>query len=405
MAETSKRILQKFVFIAFIFSFLLINCGKKEDTQTEENKTSGNETFNKDTMTSEKDSLISDRKFMLNDFYTNNPLLDNKVNKIFNSLSDDERISQMIMTSAGTNGLPEEKVNSLIRKKQIGGIIILGGIINTQIELRKKFAETSEKSGGLPLIFASDAEISLINRKIPGLKTTFPKANEIKDEKKCVEYAKIISDILRQTGIQINFAPVVDAGFNKEIIGDRSFGTDSEKIIKLSNAFIKETQKNNIAACVKHFPGHGNVTGDSHKGLPVIKGEMKELQTFEKVIKESGVLLVMVGHIAVNGKEYNTEGMPASLSGKIITDLLKQKMNFNGLVITDAMNMGALNNFSKPSLSAVKAGCDIILMPTGEETLLNSIKEQINKDENLKQQVYNSVKKIIRLKICSEVIN
>ena len=192
---------------------------------------------------------------------------------------------------------------------------------------------------------------------------------------------------------------------NKDIINDRSFGNDSKKIVELASIFIKTTQDNNIIATAKHFPGHGNVKGDSHKELVFVDGKLTELETFKGIIN-AGVIAVMVGHIAVkNNSEYETGGLPSSLSPKIITDLLRHKLEFNGLIITDALNMGAVTKIEKPSLKAALAGCDILLMPTDEVKLLNSILSEMNKNQEFKKQVYDSVKRIICAKICLGLIN
>jgi beta-N-acetylhexosaminidase len=113
----------------------------------------------------------------------------------------------------------------------------------------------------------------------------------------------------------------------------------------------------------------------------------------------------LVGHIAVKDGPYSTDGKPATLSPKIINDLLKKQLGFKGLIITDAMNMGAVSKLSKPSLNAVIAGNDLILFPSDERVLISSIVEKMKNDENFKKQIYNSVKKIIRMKLCLGLMN
>ena len=112
----------------------------------------------------------------------------------------------------------------------------------------------------------------------------------------------------------------------------------------------------------------------------------------------------MLGHIAVNNSKYDTNGYPATLNRKIVTNLLKDEMKFKGLIITDAMNMGALNKFDKPSFNAIKAGVDMVLMPKNESTLIDLVKNEMNKNHEFKKQIEASVKKIIKLKICLNLI-
>jgi len=341
--------------------------------------------------------------FKLTDYFSDNTYLAEFTDQIFEELSDEERISQMIITSAGKNGKPEETIFKLIQNKQIGGIVLLGGDTSYLKNLIVKCNEIAGNSKSLPLLYSTDAEPSLINMKISNIEKFNP-TNTIVSESESRNVANKISLILKEIGIQQNYSPVCDFSFNKDIIGNRSFGNDENEVVRLSKEFINSTQENNIVATAKHFPGHGAVTGDSHKQLVTINGEIKELNIFKSIIKDS-VISIMVGHIAIkNNVKYNTDGLPASLSKNIVTDLLKNELEFKGLIITDGMNMKAVNNFDTPSLKAIEAGCDLILMPSDESKLLNSVLLKIKTNENFKQQIYDSVKKIIKVKICLGLI-
>lgn len=341
--------------------------------------------------------------FKLTDYFSNNTYLTEITNQIFEELNDEERISQMIITSAGKNGKPEETIFKLIQNKQIGGIVLLGGDTAYLKNFIIKCNEIAGNSKSLPLLYSTDAEPSLINIKISNIEKFNP-TNTIVSESESRNVANKISLILKEIGIQQNYSPVCDFSFNKDIIGNRSFGNDENKVVSLSKEFINSTQENNIVATAKHFPGHGAVTGDTHKQLVTINGEIKELNIFKSLIKDS-VISIMVGHIAIkNNIKYNTDGLPATLSKKIVTDLLKNELEFKGLIITDGMNMKAVNNFETPSLKALEAGCDLILMPSDENKLLNSVLLKIKTNENFKQQIYDSVKKIIKVKICLRLI-
>jgi beta-N-acetylhexosaminidase len=213
------------------------------------------------------------------------------------------------------------------------------------------------------------------------------------------KFAASISNDLKDIGINYNYAPVVDMSPN-EAISYRAFGDNADTAKIWSEIFIDETQKQGIVATAKHFPGHGYVIGDTHKKLVYIDGEMREVKNYIPLI-EGGVLSIMVAHIAIeNNPTYNTANMPSTTSRKIVTDLLKNEMNFKGLVITDAMNMGGVVTIPNCELKAAQAGCDLILMPVNEEKALFDILVAIQEDANFKQQIYASVRKIIRLKIC-----
>ena len=264
------------------------------------------------------------------------------------------------------------------------------------------FEQKNKTIGSLPFLYSADAEPSLVNRKIIGTKEA-KKAVEIKSIEEAKNSANLISEELLSIGINYNFAPVVDLAKNS-VVGYRGFGAKKENLIPWSNAFIKETQKKNIIATAKHFPGHGLVSGDTHKSLQVINGELKELSTYPKIIKD-GVLSIMVAHIAVkNNSNYNTNGLPATTSKRIVTDLLIDSLGFKGLIVTDAMNMGGVTQVKNASVKAIEAGCDIILMPVDVRKSHKEILEKYQSDTNFKAKVDRSAKKIIRMKICLGLI-
>lgn len=385
------------IIIFVFFSFLLFCCNNKD-----EQKFNNISTETKKNTTEElKDTLL--KTATLKDFFLGESNFKNSVDKFFNSLNDTQRVAQMIMTSAGTNGKPFDVVKKLVSNMKVGGVIIMGGSKDSFKSIIFKLDSAVKKNNSIPMFYSVDAEPGFVSSRISGVKT-FPSQSNIKSSAESDSIAVNISRILKDIGLNINFAPVCDISVNKEIISDRSFGNDSKKIIDYALAFIKSTQNNNILATAKHFPGHGNVKGDSHKELVFIDGKLTELETFKEIIN-SGVNAVMVGHIAIkNNPEYDTDGLPASLSKKIVTDLLRNKLGFKGLIITDALNMGAVTKIDRPSLKAALAGCDILLMPTDEVKLLNSILAEMNKNPEFKKQVYDSVKRIIRAKICLGLI-
>jgi beta-N-acetylhexosaminidase len=369
-----------------------IGCNKEEQKPVPLNNLSKSETKEELKIT-----------YTLKDFLSIDSLLDHKVEEIFNTINDTERVAQMIMTSAGTNGKPFETVKKLVINKKVGGVILMGGSKDSFKSMISKLDSSIKKNKSLPLFYSVDAEPGFVGSRISGTKT-FPPQSKIKSSADSDTIAGKISRILKEIGFNINFAPVCDVSVNKDIISDRSFGNDSKRIVEMANAFIRVTQNNNIIATAKHFPGHGNVKGDSHKDLVFIDGKLTELETFKGII-DAGVIAVMVGHIAINNnQDYNTNGLPSSLSSKIVTYLLRNKLRFNGLIVTDALNMGAVTKIDRPSLKAAIAGCDILLMPTDENKLLNSIISEMKNNEGLKKQVYDSVKRIIRAKICLGLI-
>ena len=339
----------------------------------------------------EKDTIV------LMDFFENHKKLDSITNACFNSMNAKSRVAQLIMPATGRLGKPKEMIISHIKDTVIGGILMLNGTTTQFKSWILEFDSINESMGNLPFLYSADAEPSLVNRKIAGSKTV-KKANEIDSIEEVRSVALSISEDLNKIGINYNFSPVVDMAPNKTV-GYRSFGKNPENIIPWSSAFIKTTQSKNIIATAKHFPGHGLVTGDTHKSLQMIDGELKEIKNYPSLISDS-VLSIMVAHIAVkNNEKYNTDGLPSTCSEKIVTDLLKKEMGFKGLIVTDAMNMGGVVSVKNSNIKAISAGCDILLMPLNAEKAHKEILQEYEKDPAFKKRVDESAKKIVRMKV------
>ena len=343
------------------------------------------------------------QSFTLNSFLANDSILDAKVDSIFNILNDTSRVGQMIVPAIGRLGKSRAQVFNLANKGWIGGILLLNGTIEEFTNDVNQFDSVMVSNGHLPLIFSADAEPTLVNRKIIGSKKV-PYTNTIHSIDSVEMIANIISGDLLDIGINQNYAPVIDASPNM-VVSNRSFGLNMDTVIEFSKKFISTTQNQNLIATAKHFPGHGYVKGDTHKELIFIDGEMKEVENYIPLIN-SGVISIMVAHLAVkNNEQYNTFGLPSTCSKNIVTNLLKDSLGFKGLIVTDALNMGGVVNIESNGLKAAQAGCDQLLMPINEEKVLMDILNELHNNEIFKTQIYSSVKKIIRLKICLGKIN
>ena len=347
-------------------------------------------------------SISHAQRYQLSDFFVYDAELEQLTDSVFDQLNDTARVGQMIIPAVGRLGKPTEHVNMLLQKNYIGGILLLNGTKAGFTQMVKDFNVLNAKNNGLPLLYSADAEPSLIGYKIKDC-TPVKKANLMISREEVRFYAESICKDLQDIGINYNYAPVVDMSPN-EAITYRSFGDNADTAQIWSRIFIEETQKRGIVATAKHFPGHGYVVGDTHKQLVYIDGEMREVGNYIPLIK-AGVLSIMVAHIAVkNNEKYNTKDMPSTLSRTIVTGLLKEEMHFKGLIVTDAMNMGGVTSIPDCELKAAQAGCDLLLMPVDEEKAVHDILAQLHKDEAFKKQIYASVRKIIRLKICLGII-
>ncbi len=335
--------------------------------------------------------------FELADFLKENTALNKEVERVFGQMDDTAIVAQLIMPAVGRLGQTKATIDQHIKDRVIGGVLMLNGTKEEFSSWIKDFESNNLKFGNLPFLYSADAEPSLVNRKITG-STIVKKANELKNVDEVIACAKTISGDLNSIGINYNFSPVVDMSPNTTV-GFRSFGAVPANIIPWSDAFIQETQRNNIIATAKHFPGHGLVTGDTHKALQVIDGEMKEICNYPTLIA-NGVLSIMVAHIAVqNNAKYDTKGLPSTCSDKIVTDLLRDSLGFKGLIVTDAMNMGGVVNVPQAANKAINAGCDIVLMPLDAKKAHQEILTAYRTNKEFKKKVDEAAKKVIRMKI------
>ncbi|MFN4911325.1 MAG: glycoside hydrolase family 3 N-terminal domain-containing protein [Flavobacteriales bacterium] len=340
----------------------------------------------------------SENHYTLSDFLTDNSALDASVNKVFATLDEKQIVAQLLMSAVGRAGLERATIERYVREGLIGNLLMLNGTKAEFTEMINAFNEINKSKGFLPYLYSADAEPSLVNRKITGSKIV-KKAVDINSLEEVLGTARSISEDLNDIGINYNFAPVVDVAGNATV-GYRGFGSKKEELISWSDAFIQETQKHNIVATAKHFPGHGLVTGDTHTALQTIDGELKEIVNYPTLIK-NGVLSVMIGHLAVkNNKKYNTNGLPATCSKTIVTDLLVNEMNFKGLIVTDAMNMGGVLKVPNSTVRSIQAGCHIILMPVDVVKAHSEVLTKYKADPAFKATVDAAAKKVIRMKLC-----
>lgn len=376
--------MNKFLVITAVFLLLFQSCAQNTPLQSPEKPT--------------KISIpVVQTSFQLTDFLSDNADLTAATEKVFASLDDTAIVAQLIMPAVGRLGQTEATIKAHIKSRIIGGVLLLNGTKTGFTSWVKMFESMNDSIGNLPFLYSADAEPSLVNRKIEGSKPV-KKANELVSIDEVRTVANTISDELNAIGINYNFSPVVDMSPNKTV-GFRSFGAIPANIIPWSQAFIEETQAKNIIATAKHFPGHGLVSGDTHKSLQMIDGELKEIGNYPTLI-EKGVLSIMVAHIGVmNNPKYDTKGMPATTSETIVTKLLRNEYKFNGLIVTDAMNMGGVASIPNCELKAIEAGCDIALMPVDAKKAHADIVKKYNTDPIFKKKVDASAKRVIRMKI------
>ncbi|MBP3839659.1 MAG: glycoside hydrolase family 3 protein, partial [Chryseobacterium sp.] len=329
----------------------------------------------------------------------------NWVNQTYNNLSQDEKLGQLFIVALYTNKDEEHisNVRSIVEKEQIGGLILMQDDAAREINLVNEF----QKKSKVPLMIGMDAEWGLFQRIAAAHK--FPWAmtlGAIQDKNLITQMAAKIAEDSKRMGINWDFAPVVDVNTNPDnpIIGNRSFGSEVPNVISSALAYSNGLQENNILAAIKHFPGHGDTNTDSHLDLPVVSHNLHRLNEVElapfKALMDKGIGGVMVAHLYVPALE-KENGIPASVSKNIITGLLKEKLGYKGLIITDALNMGAVAKRYKPGeldALAFKAGNDIMLFSEGVKEGKRLIQLAIDNKEISQSRVEESVKKILLTK-------
>ena len=320
-------------------------------------------------------------------------------------LTLDEKIGQLFMVSAYSNksAKHEDYIAKLVKKYKIGGLMFLQGGPKRQAKLTNYYQSISK----IPLMVALDAEWGVAMRLDSALR--FPWQMTLgasSDSNLIYEMGTEIARQCKLIGVNINFAPVVDVNSNPNnpIINNRSFGEDYKKVSSLSLAYMQGLQDNNVLACAKHFPGHGDTDKDSHKTLPVInhsKYRLKkiELQPFDYLIK-NGLGSIMTAHLFIPSLD-NNENTPISLSENVVKGLLTEEMGFNGLKFTDGLNMKAVSDLYDPGeldVKALIAGNDIMLCAEDVPKAIKLIKKAINSGDISEQNINLKCKKILMAK-------
>jgi beta-N-acetylhexosaminidase len=327
------------------------------------------------------------------------------VDSVFNSLTDEERIAQLFMIDVhpGQGEHHYREIESLIRKYNIGGIILFQGSPVQYARLTNRF----QKIARTPLLTAMDGEWGLSMRTDSTIK--YPKQmmlGAIQDDRLLFDMGSHIAQQMKRIGIYVNFAPVADVNNNPDnpVINMRSFGEDRSDVAKKSILYMSGMQDKNVLAVAKHFPGHGDTDTDSHSVLPFIPHSRQHLDSIElfpfKQLIVSGAGGIMVAHLdipALNDKKH----LPSSLSPLIVDSLLKKEMNFKGIVFTDAMNMGGISGYFKPfeaNLKAIMAGNDVLLMPEEISRTISIIQKELKRGHINREEIYLRCKKILAVK-------
>lgn len=321
-----------------------------------------------------------------------------KIQEKLDAMSLDEKAAQLIIAQAPRATISETTTERL-KTTPYGGYILMGDNYRTLAKTRE-YVEKLQSLAKTPLIITTDEEggsvqriANVTNRPATDIPFMY-QVGQTGDTDKAKTIGRVLAEEMRTIGINVDLAPDADVYSNpyNTVIGQRSFSSDPEVVAKMSLAVANGMEENGVMAVYKHFPGHGNTATDSHSALPIIEYTRAELDAtdlvpFKNAIK-NGAKAIMVGHIAL--PNITGDNIPASLSKKLTTDLLRNELGFKGLIVTDGLNMGALvNNYADADIyrMAVEAGADLLVLPSDPELAFQTIKENIS-EERINQSVY-----------------
>jgi|TARA_B110000196_G_scaffold145126_1_gene125603 beta-N-acetylhexosaminidase len=318
------------------------------------------------------------------------------------NLSEEERIAQLFMVAAYSNKATfhKEEISALIKDYKIGGLMFLQGSPTEQAQLTNHFQSISKT----PLMIAQDAEWGLAMRLDSVMRFPWQMTlGAIQDKDLIYKMGEQIANQCKLLGVNINFAPVADINSNPKnpIIGNRSFGESPKKVSAFSTAYMQGMQENGVLACAKHFPGHGDTDSDSHETLPVIRHSRYRLNTTEiapfRHLITKGLGSIMVAHLRIPVIDA-TKNLASSLSKKVVTNLLKKELGFQGLIFTDGLNMKGVSKYfdaGELDVKALLAGNDILLVSEDVPVAIEKIKEAIAEGKITQEEIDKRCKKIL----------
>lgn len=337
---------------------------------------------------------------MLDEMIAQMPLED-KVAGLF-IVTPEALTGQANVTKAG------DGTKTALEEHAIGGVIYFKSNISSADQIKEMIDNTASYSK-YPLFFAVDEEGGDVARVQAGLKLDkTPTAGELGkagDPEAVYNTYSGIGSYLKEYGFNVDFAPVADTLTNSDntAIGDRSFSINNDVVTEMVPQAVKGIQDAGVSACLKHWPGQGDVDADTHAGVAVTektKEDMSQLE-FKPFVAgiEAGVDMIMVGHIAA--PEITGDNTPCSLSKEVVTEILRDELKYDGIIITDALNMSAVSEYygsDEAAIKALKAGCDMILMPEDFVLAFDGVVEAVKEGTISEERINDCLKRVYRIK-------
>ena len=343
-----------------------------------------------------------------------------EVTKTVREMSVEDKVAQLFIVTpeklTKTDGvtMAGEATEKAIKETPVGGIIYMGDNLQAKTQVKEMLSNTNRYSierVGLPMFLCVDEEGGTVARVAGSGRFDVSNVGDMADigASGTVEDARqagtTIGTYLSELGFNVDFAPVADVLTNPDnsIVKRRSFGSDSAVVSDMSIAVAEGLKSKGLEAVYKHFPGHGSTAGDTHLGAAFTNKSVDELSEselipFQKAI-DDGANFIMVSHISAPG--ITGHDTTASVSDLLITDVRRGKMGYNGIVVTDAMDMGAISqkyNSDEAACLAIKAGADMILMPADFEAAYNGVLNAVKSGEISEERLDESVTRIVKVK-------
>jgi beta-N-acetylhexosaminidase len=313
-----------------------------------------------------------------------------------------------------------ERTIQLVRDHKVGGFCVFGGSPDIVVRVIQTLQAEAESAHGVPLIFSADCEFGLPMRfksdNRSGSGTEFPDAMAIGrtgDPELARDVGRAIAKEMKSIGIAWNFAPVADVNSNpaNPIINTRSFGEQPEIVSRFAVPFMLGLEEEGVAAAAKHFPGHGDTSVDSHQELPFVDGGIDRFQSTEfppfEALIGAGVRSIMTGHLAAPqlaeflGASLEDRFLPATLSRTLTTTLLRDRMGFEGAIVTDSLEMKGVTDLfgeAEVAIRAFEAGADILLMPPDPALAYDTLATALLQGRITEEQIQEKILRVLKLK-------
>ena len=341
--------------------------------------------------------------------------LDQKVEDKLSQMTLRDKVCQMfVVTPESLTGyslctIAGETTNECLKNYPVAGLIYFADNLEDRSQTEEMIGNTqqyAEEINGIPLFIAVDEEGGMVARCADKLGTTsLGNMYDYREEgsDKAYSNAYTIATDIRELGFNLDFAPVADTWSNSAntVIGKRAYSDDFEETAELVAAAVKGFNDGGVLCTLKHFPGHGDTSEDSHSGSAYATKSLAELAKEEFLAFKSGIDagadMVMVGHITMTG----VDGLPAVFSHTMVTEQLRETLGFEGVIVTDALNMGAISNIYSSDEAAVRcieAGIDLLLMPNDLETAVSGVVSAVENGTISEERINESVRRILKLK-------